>query len=135
MALDIESQKEIVKYRVEKAEKTLIEAKDCAACGHWTLAANRLYYALYYVGNALLVDKGMYVKTHAGMIVKINEHFVRTGILTREDGRTISILQNMRHSGDYDDCFEWEEEDVKPFFEKTRLLIDKIKGLLTCVRY
>ena len=45
MALDIESQKEIVKYRVEKAEKTLIEAKDCAACGHWTLAANRLYYA------------------------------------------------------------------------------------------
>lgn len=62
MALDIESQKEIVKYRIEKAERTVIEAKDCAVMGHWTLAANRLYYALFYVANALLVDKGMYVR-------------------------------------------------------------------------
>ena len=47
MALDIESQREIVKYRVERAEKTVIEAKDCASMEHWTLAANRLYYAIF----------------------------------------------------------------------------------------
>ena len=73
----------------------------------------------------------MYVRTHAGMIAKIHEHFVKTGILTKEEGRTISILQNMRHSGDYDDCFEWEEDDVRPFFKKTQDLIEKIKGLIT----
>ena len=56
--------------------------------------------------NALLVDKGMFAKTHAGVIAKINEYFVKTGILSRDEGRTISILQNMRQSGDYDDCFE-----------------------------
>lgn len=133
MALDIESQKEIVKYRIEKTERTVVEAKDCAKMGHWTLAANRLYYALFYMANALLVDKGMYARTHAGMIAKIHEHFVKTGILTKEEGRTISILQNMRHSGDYDDCFEWTEEDVKPFFKKTQDLIDKIKSLITTI--
>lgn len=67
-----------------------------------------IYYTLFYISNALLVDKGMFAKTHA----KINEHFVKTGILSRDEGRTISILQNMRQSGDYDDCFEWSEEDV-----------------------
>ena len=74
---------QMIRETASKIQKTLIEAKDCAACGHWTLAANRLYYALYYVGNALLVDKGMYVKTHAGMTAKINEHFVRTGIIEK----------------------------------------------------
>jgi len=130
MALDKEEKYEIIKYRIEKAERTLIEAKDCASLGHWTLSANRLYYSLFYMSNALLVDKGMFAKTHAGIIAKINEHFVKSGLLTREEGRTISILQNMRNSGDYDDRFEWTEEDVTPFFEKTRRLLDKLKSLI-----
>ena len=62
----------------------------------------------------------MFAKTHAGVIAKINEHFVKTGILSKDEGRTISILQNMRQYGDYDDCFEWSEEDVFPFFQTYR---------------
>ena len=130
MSLEFEDRREIVKYRIEKADKTIIEAKDCAAMGHWTLAANRLYYSLFYIANALLVHNGMFVKKHAGMIAKIHEHFVKTNILTMEEGRTISILQNMRHSGDYDDCFEWTQEEVMPYFEKTINLIDRIKALI-----
>ena len=37
----------LVKYRIEKAYGTLVEAHDCADDNHWTLAANRLYYAAY----------------------------------------------------------------------------------------
>lgn len=84
-----------------------------------------IYYTLFYISNALLVDKSMFAKTHAGVIAKINEHFVKTGILSRDEGRTISILQNMRQSGDYDDCFEWSEEDVFPFFKRTEELLLK----------
>ena len=89
-----------------------------------------LYYTLFYISNALLVDKGMFAKTHAGVIAKINEHFVKTGILSRDEGRTISILQNMCQSGDYDACFEWSEEDVFPFFKRTEELLLKIESLL-----
>ena len=46
MPLNKEDKKSIIKYRVEKAHKTMIEARDCATMGHWTLAANRLYYTL-----------------------------------------------------------------------------------------
>lgn len=59
MSLEFEDRREIVKYRIEKADKTIIEAKDCAAMGHWTLAANRLYYSLFYIANALLVHNGL----------------------------------------------------------------------------
>ena len=37
--------------------------------------------------------------------------------------RLVSRLQNMRHAGDYDDMFDWAEEDVKPLFNRTELLI------------
>ena len=40
--------------------------------------------------------------------------------------RLVSRLQNMRHAGDYDDMFDWAEEDVKPLFNRTELLIKKI---------
>ena len=72
----------------------------------------------------------MFAKTHAGVIAKINEHFVKTGILSKDEGRTISILQNMRQYGDYDDCFEWSEEDVFPFFKRTEDLLLKIESLI-----
>ena len=36
-------------------------------------------------------------------------------------------------SGDYDDMFDWAEEDVKPLFNRTELLIKKMKSLLSLV--
>lgn len=45
----------------------------------------------------------------------------------------VSRLQNMRHAGDYDDMFDWAEEDVKPLFNRTELLIKKMKSLLSLV--
>lgn len=130
MPLTSDNKRDIIKYRIEKAYRTLTEARDCASMGHWTLAANRLYYSLFYMSNALLVDKGLFAKTHAGVIAKIHELFVRPGILTKDDGRVISVLQNMRQSGDYDDCFEWTKEDVEPYFAKTEQLLEKIKSIL-----
>jgi len=42
-------------------------------------------------------------------------------------------LQNMRHAGDYDDMFDWTEEDVRPLLNRTELLIQKMKSLLSLV--
>ena len=37
------------------------------------------------------------------------------------------------YAGDYDDMFDWAEEDVKPLFNRTELLIKKMKSLLSLV--
>ena len=47
MSLTTEERQAVVEYRLRKAGETVIEAKDCASMGHWTLAANRLYYAAH----------------------------------------------------------------------------------------
>ena len=51
-----EEREALVKYRIEKAYGTLVEAHDCAEDNHWTLTANRLYYAAYYASKALLIQ-------------------------------------------------------------------------------
>ncbi|MBS7199309.1 MAG: HEPN domain-containing protein [Bacteroidales bacterium] len=60
--------------------------------------------------------------------------FVSKGILTREEGRLLSRLFDMRQTGDYDDFFEWTEEDVEPLFERTVSLIQRLESLIEIKR-
>ncbi len=131
MPLESADKKSIIAYRIERAEATMVEAEDNAKLKHWNLAANRLYYSVFHMTSALLLDKGIHFKSHAGAIRALGLHFVTKGLMTSEDGRLVSRLQNMRSSGDYDDLFDWSEEDVAPMFEPTKTLISKIKNLIT----
>lgn len=133
MALEAEERAAIIAYRIEKSYQVYQEAVDNAQLGHWSLAAGRLYYSVFHMASALLIDKGIFTRTHAGVISSIGQNFVRNGILTIEDGKLISRLQNMRHTGDYDDMFDWEENDVKPYFEPTKQLLERLKSLITLV--
>lgn len=130
MPLTEEDRKALINYRIDKAFQVYIEAQDNAQLGHWSLAANRLYYALFHISSALLIAHSIEVKSHNGLIRTMGMNFVRTGILSSEDGRLIANLQRMRQSGDYDDLFDWSEEDVKPLFEPTNILLQKIRILI-----
>ncbi len=125
-----EEREALVKYRIEKADGTLVEAHDCAEDNHWTLAANRLYYAAYYASKALLIQNGIVAKSHEGVIGMIGQNFVVSGIITIEEAKLLARLQNMRKTGDYDDFIEWHQEDVEPLFEKVEDYINKIKALV-----
>lgn len=45
MTLNSEERSAIVRYRLEKAFKTMQEVDKIMEVGYWNLAANRLYYA------------------------------------------------------------------------------------------
>ena len=70
----------LVKYRIEKAYGTVVEARDCADDNHWTLAANRLYYAAYYASKALLIQNGIVAKSHEGVIGMIIDSLIVAGL-------------------------------------------------------
>ena len=80
--LKSEDKKSILKYRIEKSWLSLKEAKDVAALGYWNLAGNRIYYAVYYMASALLLDKGFITKTHAGVIHLLGAKFISAKQLT-----------------------------------------------------
>ena len=53
MSLDNESREAMIAYRQEKADVALDDALFLTDAGRYNLAANRLYYALYYAASAL----------------------------------------------------------------------------------
>ena len=125
-----EERESLVKYRIEKAYRTVVEARDSADDDHWTLAANRLYYAVYYASKALLIQNGIIAKSHEGVIGQIGEKFVLTGVISKDEAKLLARLQNMRKTGDYDDFIEWQQEDVEPLFAPVEEYIDKVKTLV-----
>ncbi|MDE5743634.1 MAG: HEPN domain-containing protein, partial [Bacteroidales bacterium] len=45
---------DVVKYRIENAEKTLAEVAAHIQNGYYNTAVNRMYYACFYAASALL---------------------------------------------------------------------------------
>ena len=101
--LSDEQRMALVKYRLERAIKTLEEAKYMRKGNFFNAAVNRLYYACYYAVTALLLARNIEANTHSGVKTMLSFHFVRTGLLSLEDGATFSNLFDKRHSSDYDD--------------------------------
>lgn len=122
MNLSPDEKKAIVALRRQKAAASMREAQDVAHLGHWTLAANRLYYACYYMASALLIDKGFKARSHAGVIHLIGLHFITKDLLSHDFGRLFSRLFEMRQSGDYGDIFDLRKRMFCPIFRERPIL-------------
>jgi uncharacterized protein (UPF0332 family) len=53
-------------------------------------------------------------------------HFVKTGKFSREQGKLYNKLYTLRLTGDYNDHYNLEEEDVIPLVEETEKLIKDV---------
>ncbi|MBO5028202.1 MAG: HEPN domain-containing protein [Muribaculaceae bacterium] len=130
MTLNPANRDEIIRYRLDKADDTMAQVSEIVKLGYWSLVANRLYYASYYASCALLINLGIETFTHKGVINKIGQSFVLPGILPVSDAKLLSKLFSMRQSGDYDDLFDWEEEDVLPLIPQVEDFIVRVKKLI-----
>ena len=130
MTLSQEEKNSLIKYRSERARATLEEAKIVMASKLWNLAVNRFYYSIFYAALALLMTKGLSTSTHKGVWAMMNLHFVKAGLLSKEDSSLMGRLFTMRHTGDYDDIFDWGENDAKEFLPLTEALLNKILSLI-----
>jgi uncharacterized protein (UPF0332 family) len=123
-----EERKEYVKYRIETAYKTVEAAKVLAEKGFWNSAVNRLYYALFYAVNALLVVKDISTKSHSATKSKFSLHFIKTGKFDKKYGKLLSELYDWRQKGDYENIFDYDSESVIPLFKPVTEMIKLIDG-------
>lgn len=130
MTLTPDERLSVINYRIERAEQTLEEARIVMKSKLWNLAVNRFYYSIFYAANALLLSKSLSVSTHKGVWSMINLHYVKSGLLSKEDASLMGKLFTMRHTGDYDDIFDWEQKDAEEFLPKTEALLKKIISLI-----
>jgi uncharacterized protein (UPF0332 family) len=123
-----EERLEYVNYRIKSAFNTYDAAKVLADNGFWNSAVNRLYYAIFYSVNALLVQNEIYVNSHSGMRSQFSLHFIKTGKLGKKYGTLLAELYDWRQKGDYDNIFDYDAESVRPLFESVLEMIIQIEN-------
>lgn len=131
MSLTDEERDAVVKYRIEKSMKSFQEAEKVSEICLWNIAANRLYYAIFYLSTAILIHKGLSAHTHAGVISMIGLHLVKQELLTTEDMRLIRKMFSLRQEGDYEDFVDVSEEEIHEYLPKVQALLEKMKSLIT----
>ena len=127
MTITTQERNEYVEYRIKSAFTTFNAAKVLADNGFWNSAVNRLYYAAFYAVNALLVKNEIFPGSHSGIRTQFSLHFIKTGYFDIKFGKLLSELYDWRQKGDYDNIFDYNEESVKPMFERVFEMISTIQ--------
>jgi uncharacterized protein (UPF0332 family) len=125
-----EDRTEIVKYRIEKAQRAYGEAVGCIGMQFVEAAANRLYYAAYYAVSALLIASGYEAKSHDGIASLFVMAFVKSGKIDVSYSKIYHRLRSLRLTGDYQDRRNLDlEEDIKPLVEPAKELITLVSSM------
>ena len=96
---------------------------------YWELVANRMYYASYYAVSALLIADQHTAKTHEGIIRIFGLEYVKKERVPMEMGKLYNKLFTLRLTGDYNDHYGLEEQDVLPLLQPPIDLIDRVSHL------
>ena len=122
--------KDLVLWRLEKAEKTYDDGDLLFANDSYSSAVNRFYYAAFHAIRALLATKQMDSSKHSGVISLFNREFVKSWQMSKQASKTIVKVFNMRSDADYEDFVVLSKQDVLDVKMRVRLLIDEVSVFL-----
>ncbi len=108
-----EEEKDLIRYRMERAKETLCEARLMYDENYLYGAANRIYYACFYAVLALLLTKKLSSSKHSGVIKLFNQHFVKEGIIPIEMGKFYSRMFDTRMESDYSELVQLEKSQIE----------------------
>jgi len=117
----------LAKYRLQRARKTLSDAEKYLEGVSLNSTVNRIYYAMFYAVNALLILKGLSSSKHSGVRALFNREFVNKGLVSKEDGRFYFEMFKRRQTGDYRDFVEFEKGDVEKWLIRAKEFVKKIE--------
>ncbi len=123
---------EEVKALLAKAEQYIRSAELLRQHGDLASAASRLYYAMFYCAEALLLTKGLSYSSHGTLIAAFGQQFVKTGLLPVEMHRWLRDAFNKRQVADYEARPTLTEADITmmtqqahQFWEATRCYLQQ----------
>ncbi|MBI4313909.1 MAG: HEPN domain-containing protein [Candidatus Omnitrophica bacterium] len=123
--------KERTKLFLEKAGQSLVATEQLLSGGNPEFAAGRAYYAMFYVAEALLNEKGFRFKKHGGVHGAFGEHFSKTGLLDAKYHRWLLASFEERITGDYEVSEPIEAAKVETMLQQAREFLEAARNHLT----
>ncbi len=119
-----------IKPLIEKAKKFMKSAKILLDVDDFDSSASRIYYAMHYMVEALLLTKNLRIKSHRGLISIFGREFIKTKIFPKEVGRQLKDAFDKRQIGDYEISVKINKKDVEELLKIGQGFIEKLKDYL-----
>jgi len=108
----------LISYRLERASESLRAARIMFENGMLTFSMNRVYYAMFYSVQALLVSRKVSFSKHGQVKAYFNREMIKTGVFPKEMGRLYNKAFEYRQKFDYVDFSSPDREIVSEYLEK-----------------
>jgi uncharacterized protein (UPF0332 family) len=119
-----------ISSNLERADTNVQVARELLEKGYYDVSASRAYYAAFYAASALLLNEGIDTSKHSGVIALIHQHFVKSGKLSKEQGRDLNWLFELRSVGDYGVSLHVVRDDARRAVDTTENFIKAVRALL-----
>ncbi len=130
MTLSEENRRQLVKHYVEKAKTTVENVSFLIKNKKFFMAANRIYYGIYYMLSALAVKHQFSTSKHTQLIGWFNQNFIKNAKIQKKYTKYIQEAFEKRMKGDYEVFAKFSEDDIEDSFEKMKETICAIEKLL-----
>lgn len=102
-----------VQELMDKAVRSLKTAEKIFKDGEVDFAGSRAYYAMFYVAEALLLQRGLAFSSHSAVTANFGKEFARTGTLNTKFHNYLIKAQDRRNIGDYAIGTHLTQEEVR----------------------
>jgi uncharacterized protein len=123
------SRREIVELW-QRAQEALRATGTLLAAGFPDFAAARAYYAAFYAASALLLAEGKTFRSHRGAVALLHRDYVRTGRLSLDIGRILSMLSDLRSVGDYGGASHVSPTEANAALLAAQQFVEAVRALL-----
>ncbi len=120
---------EIFAY-LERAEQSILAANELFSRGFYDFAASRAYYAAFYAATAILLNERLEFSKHSGVIAAIHQRFVKTGKLSREHGKNLNWLFEIRNIADYGGMLHISQSQAEQAISAANTFLQTVMSLL-----
>ena len=121
---------DLLKYRIERAKQTVDEVKLAFDNNKFNLAENRIYYAIFYIVNALAVLSDFSTSKHITLKGWFNKEFIFRKKLGKELYQIYNNAFGKRQESDYDDFVEFSKDEVKKDFDKMKKFLKALEEFI-----
>ena len=120
----------LIAYRLGRSCESLLAAEIMFENNMLTFSMNRVYYAMFYAVQALLVSREVSFSRHGQVKAYFTREMVKTGIFPTEMGRLYNKAFEYRQKFDYVDFSSPDLEMVSEYLEKAKGFISNIQEYL-----
>ncbi|MCB4755760.1 MAG: HEPN domain-containing protein [Elusimicrobia bacterium] len=111
---------------IKRAKRYLESAELLYRAGDYESSVSRIYYAMFYAVEAVLLKNNLSYSSHKAVISAFGERFIKTGVFPKEMGRELNRAFEKRQLSDYEYDFVISEEETVNILKSSQSFVEKI---------